>query len=82
MTLKKKSYKSYDTLLLAFQASPACMLLYVILPIAQSILQTAVTAVATAAFVDTATEILTSLRSYQDIYPALIFPPGSGKGLQ
>lgn len=71
MTLKKKSYKSYDTLLLAFQASPVCMLLHVILPITQSILQTAVTAVATAAFVDTATEILTSLRPYQDIYPAL-----------
>lgn len=71
MTLKKKRYKSYDTLLLAFRASPVCMLLHVILPITQSILQTAVTAVATAAFVDTATEILTSLRPYQDIYPAL-----------
>ena len=71
MTLKKKNYKSYDTMLLAFKVSPVCMLLYAILPITQSIMQTAVTAVATANFVDTATAILTSARPEQDIYPAL-----------
>lgn len=58
-------------MLLAFKVSPVCMLLYVILPITQSIMQTAVTAVATANFVDTATAILTSTRPHQDIYPAL-----------
>ena len=71
MTLKKKSYKSCDTLWLAFQASPFCMLLYALLPVTQSAMQTAVTAVATANFVDTATAILGSGRSRQDIYPAL-----------
>ena len=71
MTLKKKNYHSYDTMLLAFKVSPACMLLYVILPITQSIMQTAITAVATANFVDTATSILNNAHPYKDIYPAL-----------
>lgn len=71
MTLKKKKYKLYDALRLAFAASPVCMLLYIILPVTQSIMQTAITAVATANFVDTATAILKSARPYQDIYPAL-----------
>lgn len=71
MTLRKRDYKAYDTLWLALAASPLCMLLYMMLPIAQSIVQTAVTAIATAGFVDTATAILTSGRPYQDIYPAL-----------
>lgn len=71
MTVKKKRYQSYDALRLALEASPICMLLYLILPITQSIMQTAVTAVATADFVDTATSILNHTRPYQDIYPAL-----------
>lgn len=71
MTLKKKKYKSYDSLYLAWKASPVCMALYVILPITQSIMQTAITAVATANFVDTATSILKSACPYEDIYPAL-----------
>ena len=71
MTLRKKDYKAYDTLWLALEASPLCMLLYGMLPIVQSIMQTAVTAIATAGFVDTATAILASGRPYQDIYPAL-----------
>ena len=71
MTLKKKKYKSYDTLRLAFEASPACMALYIILAITQSIMQTAVTAVSTANFVDTATSILNNTHPYKDIYPAL-----------
>ncbi len=73
MTLSKKKYKSYDALWLAFKASPACMALYVLLPVTQSIMQTAVTALATANFVDTAMTILQSARPHKDIYPALAF---------
>ena len=71
MTLKKRNYKSYDALKLAFEASPVCMVLYVLLPVTQSVMQTAVTAVATANFVDTAMEILNHTRPYRDIRPAL-----------
>ena len=68
MTLKKKKYKSYDTLQLAFEASPICMPLYLILSIIQSIIQTAVTALATANFVDTAVSILNNMRPYKGTY--------------
>lgn len=71
MTLKKKQYKSYDVLGLAFEASPACMLLYAVLPVVQSVMQTAITAVATANFVDTAVAVLNHTQAYQRIYPAL-----------
>jgi len=71
MILKKKNYKSYDALGLAFEASPVCMVWYVILPVTQSVMQTAVTAVATANFVDTATNILNHARPCKDIWPAL-----------
>lgn len=71
MTLKKKQYKSYDVLGLAFEASPACMLLYAVLPVVQSVMQTAITAVATANFVDTAAAVLNHTQAYQRIYPAL-----------
>lgn len=71
MNLRKKKYKSYDTLWLALEASPICMALSVALPVTQAIMQTAITAVATANFVDTATAILKSVRPYKDIYPAL-----------
>lgn len=71
MTLRKKKYKSYDALRLALEASPVCTVLYVTLSVTQSIVQTAITAVATANFVDTATSILKSTRPYKDIYPAL-----------
>lgn len=71
MTLKKKKYTSIDTLRLALQASPVCMILYAALSVTQSIMQTAITAVATANFVDTATSILNSARPYRDIYAAL-----------
>lgn len=67
----KKRYKSYDALRLAFQSSPGGMLPYAILPVAQSIIQTAVTAVVTANFVDTATAILNGARPYREIWPAL-----------
>lgn len=71
MILKKRNYKSYDALKLAFEASPACVVLYVLLPVTQSVMQTAVTAVATANFLDMAMEILNHTRPYQDIWPAL-----------
>ena len=71
MILKQKRYKSYDTLRLAFEASPVCMVFYAALPVTQTIMQTAITAVATANFVDTATSILNNTRPYEDIYPAL-----------
>lgn len=71
MNLKKKKYRSYDTLALAFEVSPAGALLNMILPISQSVMQTAVTALVTANFVDTAIAILSGTRSYQDIYQAL-----------
>ena len=71
MTLKKKKYKSYDALRLAFEASPVCMVLYALLPAAQSVMQTAVTAVATANFVDTAMGILNHSHPYEEIWPAL-----------
>ena len=57
MILKKKNYRSQDALGLALQASPAAMMLYAVLSVTQSVMQTAVTAVATANFVDTATAI-------------------------
>ena len=71
MTLKKKKYKSIDDFSLAFEASPVSMISYVILPITQSIMQIAITAMATAYFVDTATSILNNTRPYEDIYLAL-----------
>ena len=71
MILKKKKYKSYDVLKLALEASPAYMVLYMVLPVVQSIMQTAVTAMATANFVDTATSILNHTCPYKEIYPAL-----------
>jgi ATP-binding cassette subfamily B protein len=71
MVLKKKKYKSIDTLRFGFEVSPVCTVLYAILPVTQSIMQTAITALATANFVDTATSILNNMRPYQDIYAAL-----------
>ena len=58
MPLAKKEYKSYDALILALKASPVCTILKFLLSVTQSIMQTAVMAVATANFVDTAAEIL------------------------
>ena len=71
MTLKNKKYTSTDTMRFTFEASPVCTVLHTLLPIVQSIMQTAITAIATANFVDTAAAILNHTRSYKDIYPAL-----------
>ncbi|WP_124068441.1 ABC transporter ATP-binding protein [Clostridium sp. E02] len=71
MTFVKKKYKSYDTLKLPFKASPICTVLELFLSISQSIMQTAVMAMVTAEFVDTATGILNHIRPKSDIYPSL-----------
>lgn len=68
MLLVKKTYQSYDTLKMALEASPACTGLYFVLPLVQSVMQTAVMAVATANFVDTAASILNKMRPQSDIY--------------
>lgn len=68
MTFVKKNYKSFDVLLLAFEASPVCTVLNILLPITQSIMQTAALALATANFVDTAAAILQGARPRGDIY--------------
>ena len=72
MTLVKKKYKYFDVLRLAFQASPVCTVLDILLPITQSIMQTAVMALTTANFVDTATAILKGARPRGDIYLPLV----------
>jgi ATP-binding cassette, subfamily B, bacterial len=71
MTLVKKIYKSYDSLKLPLESSPICTVLDLFLSITQSIMQTAVMAVATANFVDTATGILNHIRPKSDIYLSL-----------
>lgn len=71
MTLVKKIYKSYDSLKLPLESSPICTVLNLFLSITQSIMQTAVMAVATANFVDTATDILNNIRPQSDIYLSL-----------
>lgn len=71
MTLVKKSYKSFDALRLAFEASPVCAVLDILLPITQSIMQTVAMALTTANFVDTATAILQGRRPLGDIYLSL-----------
>ena len=72
MPLAKKEYKSYDALILALKASPVCTVLKFLLSVTQSIMQTAVMAVATANFVDTAAEILNNVRPQNDIYLPLV----------
>ena len=72
MIIKNKRYQSYEVLSLALKASPVCMLLYFVLSFTQSVMQTAVMAMATAGFVDTAAEILTHLRPQGDIYLPLV----------
>ncbi len=72
MIIKNKRYQSYEVLSLALKASPVCMVFYFVLSVTQSVMQTAVMAMATAGFVDTAAEILTHLRPQEDIYLPLV----------
>ena len=73
MKLVKKSYKAFDALRLAFQASPVCTVLDILLPIIQSVMQTAAIALTTAHFVDTAAAILQDARPHGDIYLPLAY---------
>ncbi|QNU66227.1 ABC transporter ATP-binding protein [Ruminiclostridium herbifermentans] len=68
MTLSKRTYKVIDLLRLIAQASPICMMLNIILSIIHTIMSTAIMALATANFVDTATVILKGERPHDDIY--------------
>ena len=72
MVLHKKTYKAYDAILLAFKLSPAWMAIHMLLSLAQAIMPTAVMALATANFVDTAIAILHRERLYGDIFLPLI----------
>lgn len=72
MNIVNKKYKTYDTLKLAFKAAPVCTTLNFFLSITLSVMQTAVMAMATANFVDTATDILNNKRSQSDIYLPLL----------
>lgn len=72
MIIKNKRYQSYEVLSLALKASSVCMVFYFVLSVTQSVMQTAVMAMATAGFVDTAAEILTHLRPQGDIYLPLV----------
>ncbi|WP_097004403.1 ABC transporter ATP-binding protein [Lacrimispora amygdalina] len=72
MIENKKSYHSFDTVRLAFKASPVCMVSVILLSVIQAIIQTAALALATAGFVDTASDILRGARPRDDIYLPLI----------
>lgn len=72
MTLQKKTYKAYDAIFLAFKLSPVWMAVHTVLTLTQAIMPTAVTALATANFVDTAIAILHEERLNGDIYLPLI----------
>jgi len=72
MTLTKKTYKTFDALLLAFQASPVYTVLCFLLSVIQAIMPTAGTALATANFVNSATAILQGKSPHGDIYLPLI----------
>jgi len=71
MHLTKKIYKAADALRFAFKAAPACAALNVFLYLLHAVMPTAATALATARFVDTATEILNGARPRGDIYMPL-----------
>jgi len=72
MTLHKKEYKAYDTLLLALKLSPVLIAFHVLLTLAQAIMPTAIMALATAYFIDTAITILHGEQLYGGIYLPLI----------
>lgn len=72
MVLIKRNYRSTDTLRMAFRAAPVWAGLYVLLSFVHALMPTAAMALATANFVDTATEILSGARRWPDIYLPLI----------
>ncbi|MDW2800807.1 ABC transporter ATP-binding protein [Clostridium boliviensis] len=68
----KKNYHSFDAVRLAFKASPVCLVSEILLSVTLSIMQTAALALATAGFVDTASDILRGTRPRDDIYLPLV----------
>jgi len=72
MELPKKIYNAFDALALIFKASPAWASLHVFLSLALSVMPTALTALTTAGFVDTASAILRGERPHDDIYLPLV----------
>ena len=71
MNFTRKSYKAFDALLLAFQASPIYTILHIFLSVVHAIMATIAMALATSNFVDTATAILQGIRPHSDIYLSL-----------
>jgi len=71
MLLVKKSYKPFDVLRLVFVASPICAVLHIFLSVTQAVMSTAAMVLVTARFVDTATDILQSERTHDEIYMPL-----------
>lgn len=65
-------YKARDALRLAFQASPVCFPLFSVLLLIHAVMPSAVMALVTANFVDTATAILQHTRPHGDIIRPLI----------
>ncbi len=68
MILKNKKYKSFDVLLIVLRASPIYTILRVIFLLIFATVPTVVTALVTANFIDTATEVLQGTRPNNDIY--------------
>ena len=68
ITLSKKKYTALDALWLTFQVTPVCTALHLLFSITHAIMPTAAMALATANFVDTATDILKEGRPRSEIY--------------
>lgn len=71
MTLSRRNYRALDAVWLIFEVSPVCASLHLLLSILHALLPTAVTAVATARFVDTAAAVLQGKQPQGDIYMPL-----------
>ena len=72
MLLEKRKYKGIDVLSLSFKVAPFAMLLYLVVIIADAVIPTTMTALATAFFVDTAIAIFKNERAANEIYIPLI----------
>ena len=73
MLLTKKKYRAIDSVRLPFRVSPVCTSLSVVLHMINALFSTALTALSTASFVDTASQILSGSRPHDDIYLPLLF---------
>lgn len=70
--MNKRTYTAIDALYLTFQASPVVAAVHVMLSALQAVMPTAVMALATANFVDTAMNLLQGNGIHSDIYVPLI----------